>query len=123
MTDPRSSAPKPGVVIQAAGADPALVVRAAQHAANLVRDVGAVPVDVVVQGAAVAALVDGSDAVAQAARLLAAFPTVRLLACRNAMRAHEVDESRLAPGVGAVPAGIGHIARRQWEGWAYAASN
>ena len=43
-----------------------------------------------------------------------------ILTCGNSMRSAGMEDKDLAPGVGAVPAAIAHLARRQWDGWAYA---
>ncbi|WP_052460441.1 DsrE family protein [Microbacterium gorillae] len=112
------------VVIQAQGDDPALVLSAWQHAKNLLVVVGDdVPVEIVVQGAAVSGLTRGAPAAVTLAARRDDMPGVRVLVCRNAMRANDVDEDDLAEGFVPVPAGIAHLVQRQWEGWAYVRSS
>ncbi|QIK71619.1 hypothetical protein G7070_04210 [Propioniciclava coleopterorum] len=108
-----------GVVLQAAGPDEALALSALQSAANLLAEIGPSPVEIVVQSGAVAGLVADHPQAGRLAEKLATLPTVTVLACRNALRAHHVDEDALAPGVGVVPAGIARVVERQRDGWAY----
>lgn len=107
------------VVIQASGSDTELAARALAKAQNLLREHPETPVEIVVQGEAVTGLVDRHPVARAIALKLSDLPTVTILACRNAMKAHAVAESTLAPGIGAVPAGIARLAERQWDGWAY----
>jgi len=44
---------------------------------------------------------------------------VAFVACRNSLRGHEIEEGTLLPEVRVVPAGVVHLAQRQWAGWAY----
>lgn len=111
------------VVIQASGMDARLPLSALGHARNLIREVGEIPVEIVVQSGAVMSLIDGHPIAAQLTAALPELPTVTMLACRNAMKAHGVDEAALATGIGTVPAGIAWIVQRQWEGWAFAWSS
>ncbi|OYO13960.1 hypothetical protein CGZ94_05540 [Enemella evansiae] len=75
-------------------------------------------IEVVVQGPGVTLLATNSpatEAIANAGQL-----HVDILACGNSMRSAGMEDKDLAPGVGTVPAAIAHLARRQWDGWAYA---
>ena len=108
-----------GVVLQAAGPEEGLVLSALQSAANLLAEIGPAPVEVVVQSGAVGGLVADHSQADELAERMADLPTVRVLACRNALRAHHVAEDALAPGVGVVPAGIARVVQRQRDGWAY----
>ncbi|MCE1180443.1 MAG: DsrE family protein [Micrococcales bacterium] len=88
-------------------------------ARNLLKVHPGTPVDLVVQGNAVTGLVAGSTQATQLAEHWPKLPNGRILACRNALGAHDVAEDTLAGGVEVVPAGGAHLAQRQWEGWAY----
>lgn len=44
---------------------------------------------------------------------------VSVKVCEGTMKRHEVDKSKLLPGVGTVPDGILEIVTRQGEGWGY----
>lgn len=44
---------------------------------------------------------------------------VRFLACRNALRANNIDEKDLPPFVEVIPAGMTELIKRQAEGYAY----
>jgi intracellular sulfur oxidation DsrE/DsrF family protein len=44
---------------------------------------------------------------------------VRFLACRNALRANNIEEKSLPPFVEVVPAGMTELIKRQAEGFAY----
>lgn len=78
----------------------------------------AAAIEVVVQGPGVQLLAKGSalnEAVDDARQL-----GVQLLACGNSLRSAGLEGSDLTAGVQTVPAAIAHLARRQWDGWAYA---
>jgi uncharacterized protein len=75
-------------------------------------------IEVVVQGPGVTLLATNSlvtEAITNAGQL-----QVDILACSNSMRSAGMEDKDLTPGVGTVPAAIAHLARRQWDGWAYA---
>lgn len=44
---------------------------------------------------------------------------VGLAACRNSLRSKNLTETDLQDGVAVVTSGMGHLARRQHDGWAY----
>jgi uncharacterized protein len=44
---------------------------------------------------------------------------VHFVACRNAMRGHNLTDADLAPGVTTVPAGLIEVVTRQEDGWSY----
>lgn len=114
-----SEAPTRAVVIQASGTDANLPLSALRHAKNLIAETGEIPVEIVVQSGAVMSLIAGHPVAAAVADLRADLPSVRVLACRNAMRANNVDPTALADGIETVPAGIAWLSQRQWDGWAY----
>jgi hypothetical protein len=90
-----------------------------RSAANARAALGAAAaIEVVVQGPGVRLLAKGpalNDAVDDARKL-----GVELLACGNSLRSAGLADSDLTAGVQTVPAAIAHLARRQWDGWAYA---
>ncbi|WP_231941188.1 DsrE family protein [Arthrobacter sp. U41] len=108
-----------GLVAHAVGSLPdgalAGVLRSSQ---NAVAALGPeVPVEAVIQGPGVALLAEGSGFGEAISTAVAGG--VRVLACGNSLRSAGVPAERLLPGVGMVPAAIAHLARRQWDGWAY----
>jgi intracellular sulfur oxidation DsrE/DsrF family protein len=114
-----SAASDPGLVIHGTGPAPEAWLPAAMRAAlNAAADLGdGVRVELVIQGPAVALLKEAAGPAGQLGDLAAAG--VGVLACGNSLRSAGVTEDELAPGVGTVPAAVGHLARRQWSGWAY----
>jgi len=44
---------------------------------------------------------------------------VRFIACENSMVVLGLSTEELIPEVDRVPAGVVHLAQRQWQGWAY----
>lgn len=108
-----------GLLIHAAGpAEPGLLGGALRSATNAsaALPLGSV-VEIVVQGPVVAILATGSELEEAIADVLTGG--ARILACENSMRSAGVEPSHLLPGIGHVPAAVAHLARRQWEGWAY----
>lgn len=108
------SASGAGLVIHVYGADPAAVRAAVRVARNARADLGGdVAIELVVQGAVVSALVDPASVSGLA------DAGVAVAACRNSMAGAGIAVDDLAPGVGTVSAAVGHLARRQWDRWAY----
>ncbi|WP_430298268.1 DsrE family protein [Sinomonas sp. B1-1] len=120
MTDvPRTMA---GLCVHGNGPSPETWLPASMRTAlNAVADLGGDrPVELVVQGPGVALLTAGKGAEGPAAQLDELLGAgIAVLACANSLRSAGVDESDLRPGVRVVPAAVGHLARRQWDGWAY----
>lgn len=107
-----------GVVVQVAEGEAERHSAILRNVLNLTADLGAtVPVEVVAHGPGVQLLTGESGLDAEVAQVIAAG--VRLVACCNTLRAQELTAEDLLPGVGTVPSGVGHLARRQLEGWAY----
>lgn len=110
---------RPGLLIHGAG--PAVsdafagVLRSAANASTALPP--GTGLEVVVQGAGVKFLEAGSDLAVAIGGVLDCG--VRILACENSMRSAGIAVHQLLPGIGRVPAAVGHLARRQWEGWAY----
>lgn len=108
-----------GLVVHGTGPSPEAWLPAAMRTAlNAVADLGGErAVELVVQGPAAALLATSGGPAAQLADVLAAG--IGVLACGNSLRSAGIREEDLAAGVAVVPAAVGHLARRQWEGWAY----
>lgn len=111
-TQPRSA------VFQAAGDSEELTLIALKKAANLLREHPATVIEIVVSGSAVHGLIEGHATAVAAEILLGDHPSVTVVACRNALHAHDIDESSLADSFAVVPAAAARIVERQWEGWA-----
>ena len=119
-TVPETAQAGPGLLIHSAGpleqdALAGVLRRAANARAALGQGAG---IEVVVQGSGVKLLTRNSpaiEAITNAGQL-----DVGILACGNSMRSAGMEDEDLAPGVCTVPAAIAHLARRQWDGWAYA---
>lgn len=108
------------VVLQVSDDDPARVGKGTMTSRNLLEAVeGEVRVDLVVQGGAVAALARDAEGAAELAEHVAGLEGLTVLACRNALAAHDLPEDQLAAFVQVIPAGVAHCAERQWAGWAY----
>ncbi|WP_299039662.1 DsrE family protein [uncultured Pseudokineococcus sp.] len=87
---------------------------------NLLTDLGHdhdVRVEVVAHGEGLGLVGDGVIAPQQAAALRRAG--VRLVACATSMRRWGLHPHQLAPGTRIVSSGVGHLLRRQHQGWAY----
>lgn len=76
-----------------------------------------IPVEAVIQGPGVALLAAGAESGGAVEAAIASG--VQVLACGNSLRSAGLSEGGLLPGIDVVPAAIAHLARRQWEGWAY----
>lgn len=86
---------------------------------NLQQELGAdkVVVEVVAYGPGIAMLKQGSavgERVTQALR-----DGVSLVACQNTLKAMDLTEKDMLPGIGYVPAGIVELMRKQQHGYAY----
>lgn len=44
---------------------------------------------------------------------------VRILACKNALISQQIEEGQLLKQAVVIPSGVGHIIKRQAEGWSY----
>jgi intracellular sulfur oxidation DsrE/DsrF family protein len=110
---------RPGVVVHLDEADPARQRLVLANVTNLLADLGDElgPVELVVHGPGLDAVLVGSDLAAPLADLVS--QGVVLAACANTLRARGLAESDLLEGVRLVPAGVGELVRRQRQGWAY----
>ncbi|MET4901678.1 DsrE family protein [Paenarthrobacter sp. CC6] len=119
-TDPETEQAGPGLLIHSAGPlEQEALTGILRSAANARAALGqGAHIEVVIQGPGVkllAANTPATEAITNAGQL-----HVDILACGNSMRSAGMEDQDLAPGVGTVPAAIAHLARRQWDGWAYA---
>lgn len=108
----------PGVVVHLLEAEPQRQAAVLRNVANLCSDLGPdVPVELVAHGGGVE-LVTGESGLGTG---LADVVTrgVVVLACANTLDARDLTARALLPDVDTVPSGIGHLARRQFDGWAY----
>lgn len=89
-----------------------------RNVANVADDLGeGAEIELVAHGGGMSALVRGQALAAQVARL--AERGVALVACANTMRAQGIGVAELVDGALVASSGLGHIVRRQYEGWAY----
>ncbi|OMH34304.1 DsrE family protein [Tersicoccus sp. Bi-70] len=108
-----------GLLLHVFGGDPAAVTAGVRVALNARRDLrDDAVIELVVQGGAVRGLLADSEPAASLAPL-DDDAGITVLACENSMRSADLDAARLRDGVETVPAAVGHLARRQWDGWAY----
>ena len=109
---------QPGVVVHLADAELAKQTAALRNARNLRADLGpGTPIELVAHGPAVGLLRSAGQHREAVAALLQ--DGVAFAACKNSMRSLAMDTADLVPGVDIVPSGVGHLARRQFTGWAY----
>ncbi len=99
------------------GADAA--ERLLRSLANLLADLRAdgVEIEVVAQAAGLDLLLADGTFAAEIADLRARG--VAFLACENTLRGRGVAVEDLVPGAGTVSSGVGHLVRRQTQGWSY----
>lgn len=84
---------------------------------NLIDDIPEAEVEVVFHQSAIEATIRGSPVEPDVMDLMRRG--VKVVACRNSMRARNISEGELISGVSIVRAGVGEIVRRQAEGWIY----
>ena len=107
----------PSLVIHVHGAQPGTLTAGLRTARNAHTALPDTPIEVVVQGGAVAELTTAERATA----ITAAHRDhgIEVLACANSLRAVGIAAQDLTAGVTTVPAAVTHLAQRQWAGWAY----
>lgn len=110
---------RPGLVIHGFGPDSGTWLSGVlRSAGNSRRALGPERrLEVVVQGFGVRLLRAGLGD--QSALDGALLEDIHVLACRNSMIHASVQADELHRGVETVDAAVAHLARRQWEGWAY----
>lgn len=107
-----------GVVVHLAESEANRQSTILRNVLNLRADLGPdVPIELVAHGAGVDLLIDesGLDEEVRALNLAG----VRTLACLNTLASRGLTPDDLFPEAETVPSGVGHLARRQLEGWAY----
>lgn len=107
------------VVFQLRSDDPEAILGATQAAKNCLAVVPNSPTEIVVQGGAVTGLKKDTAWADKLCEYVDKLGCVKVLACENALKSHEVDLAELLDMIGTVPAGVAHVAQRQWDGWAY----
>ncbi|MFC0581411.1 DsrE family protein [Micrococcoides hystricis] len=107
------------VVFQLRSADEQSILSATKSARNLLQQLPDIPVEIVCQGGSVLGLQRDTEWAEKLLEYLSKLETVKILACENALASHEVNAADLLEVVETVPAGVAHIAQRQWDGWAY----
>lgn len=107
-----------GVVVHLAEAGAERHAAILRNALNLRADLGPdVPVELVAHGPGVELLTGESGLESAVTQLVAVG--ARPVACLNTLASRALTPDDLLPEVGTVPSGVGHLARRQLEGWAY----
>ncbi len=107
-----------GVVVHLSEADIEHQAAVLRNVLNVRADLGPdVPVELVAHGPGVALLTGESGLTATVAQLVSVG--VRPVACLNTLASRVLTPEALLTGVGTVPSGMGHLARRQLAGWAY----
>lgn len=84
---------------------------------NLREAIEGIEIEVVAHGMGVSFLQKGVPHEADIATLRAAG--VKFLVCRNTLTFKKIPESSLLPQAEVIAAGLAHIIKRQYEGWAY----
>lgn len=106
------------VIFQVSDADPQKWNLTLNNAANAAKELGKdTVIEIVAYGPGIGMLKAGSTVEARVQETVAAgFP---VLACQNTMRGQHLEPKDMIPKVGYVPSGVGHLIRRQAEGFAY----
>jgi len=107
------------VVLQVSDGDPGKWNLALNNANNLQQELGAdkVVIEIVAYGPGIGMLKRGSAAgerVTQALR-----DRIGVVACQNTMKAMQLNEADMLPGIGYVPAGVVELMLKQQHGYAY----
>lgn len=102
------------VVVQVSDSDK--VAQAIKSVVNLLNDLGGEleEVEVVFHQSAIVATTS-----AESVKPLLDRERVKVVACRNSLKAQGISEDSLPRGVKVVTSGVGEIVRRQKEGWIY----
>lgn len=86
---------------------------------NAIKDLGDdTQVEVVAHSGGLAFLVKETNKATERAEALSANG-VRFLACENTMSRKNIKKDQLVPFAETIPSGVGHIVKRQSEGWSY----
>lgn len=106
-------------VFAVSDADPARWNLVLGNIRNAQADLGAdnVAIELVAYAGAIGMLKADAETAARVSE--AARAGVLVAACENSMRAHNLTRAQLNPQATSVPSGVGHLIRRQNEGYAY----
>lgn len=117
--DDGTGAAQQRVVWQATDGGPEAGDRLLRSLTNLLADLGTegVRVEVVAQGAGLDLLLPSTGLAHQVEALR--DRGVGFLACENTLRSRQLRVDDLLPGVRSVPSAVGHVVRRQSQGWSY----
>jgi uncharacterized protein len=107
------------VVFQVSDGDPGKWNLTLNNAHNLQQELGAdkVVVEIVAYGPGVGMLKQDSTAAERVARALR--DGISVVACQNTMKALQLTEADMLPGIGYVPAGVVELMQKQQHGYAY----
>ena len=75
--------------------------------------------EVVLYGQSLDMVTQGKSIVSEGLQQALQNKNISVKVCAAAMKRHQLDKSRLLPGVGIVPDGIYEIITKQKEGWGY----
>ncbi|MGV3656877.1 MAG: DsrE family protein [Chitinophagaceae bacterium] len=75
--------------------------------------------EVVLYGQSVDMVIKDRSVVAEALQQIGTNKNVVFTVCAASLKRHNIDQSRLLPGIAVVPDGIYQIVKRQKEGWGY----
>ncbi|MFP3211614.1 MAG: DsrE family protein [Thermocladium sp.] len=103
------------IIVQVSDADK--VSNAIVSCRNLIDDMPDAEIEVVFHQSAIEATMRGTPVEPDVMDLMRRG--IKVVACRNSMRARNINEEKLINGVSIVKAGVGEIVRRQAEGWIY----
>lgn len=95
--------------------DSARLSGAVRNIENLLDEIPAATVELLVNGPAVQVLVSKNDAVAH----LAARPVVTIAVCQNSLHRFNVDPAQLPQAMTIVASGVVELVRKQEAGFAY----
>ncbi|MFK5704852.1 DsrE family protein [Ligilactobacillus sp. LYQ139] len=95
--------------------EPARLSGAVRNIDNVLDEIPAISVELVVNGPAVRALVPKNDAVAR----LATKPAVTVAVCQNSLRRFNVEPVQLPDTMTIVASGVIELVRKQEAGFAY----
>lgn len=117
-TGPAAS-PKYKAVFAVSEADPARWNFVLGNIRNAQADLGAdnVLIELVAYGGGIGMLKADAESAARVSE--AAQAGVVVSACENSMRGYKLTRAQINPQAGSVPSGVGHLIRRQNEGYAY----
>ncbi len=101
------------MVIHVHGAQPGTLTAGLRTARNAHTALPDTPIELVVQGAAVAEL-SATTELATAVTAANSDHGIKVLACANSLRAVGIAAENLTAGVTTVPAAVTHLAQRQW---------